>query len=298
MKKACGDPGHGGYDPGAVGPKGTHEADINLIVTMKAGKILQANGIGMAYTRDSNNVPWPSNLNADLAKRCQIANDTGADIFFSIHCNSGSATAKGTEIYTTPGDTKADLLATAINKRMKEAFPDVVFREDWSDGDPDKEAGFYVIRNTKMPAVLIELLFISNPAEEARLNSEDYQNKAALAIAKGIGDYFGINIVDPAAQQPAMPTQPADPQRPKIHVCGTTLEGIIIDGRTYAPVRAFGEALGKQVVWDPKNGVTVGGIKIDVLIIKDTSYAPVRYLAEALGRKVTWDQATQTVVIK
>lgn len=82
-----------------------------------------------------------------------------------------------------------------------------------------------------------------------------------------------------------------------IQVNGQVVQGVIIGGRTYAPVRAFGEALGKQVVWDPKNGVTVGGIKIDVLIIKDTSYAPVRYLAEALGRKVTWDQATQTVVI-
>jgi N-acetylmuramoyl-L-alanine amidase len=101
-----------------------------------------------------------------------------------------------------------------------------------------------------MPAVLIELLFISNPAEEARLSSEDYQNKAALAIAKGIGDYFGINIVSPAAQQPVSQTQLADLQRPKIHVGGTTLEGIIIDGRTYAPVRALGEAIGHQVTWD------------------------------------------------
>lgn len=144
--KACGDPGHGGYDPGAIGPTGIHEADVNLAVTLKIGKILQANDVMMSYTRESNDVPWPSNLNADLAQRCKIANDSGADIFFSIHCNSVNSTAKGSEIYTTPGTTQADRLATAINKRMKEAFPNVMYREDWSDSDPDKEANFYVIK--------------------------------------------------------------------------------------------------------------------------------------------------------
>jgi N-acetylmuramoyl-L-alanine amidase len=82
-----------------------------------------------------------------------------------------------------------------------------------------------------------------------------------------------------------------------IQVGGKVLDGVVLaDNRTYAPVRAFGEALGFPVVWDPQNGVTVGGVKIDVQVIGGTSYAPVRYLAESLGKTVTWD-GTKVVIV-
>jgi len=83
----------------------------------------------------------------------------------------------------------------------------------------------------------------------------------------------------------------------KIQVGGKVLEGMILaDDRTYAPVRAFGEALGFPVVWDPKTGVTVGGVKVDVTVIGGTSYAPVRTLAETLGKTVTWDGVKVVIV--
>lgn len=85
----------------------------------------------------------------------------------------------------------------------------------------------------------------------------------------------------------------------KIEVNGKVLDGILINGVTYAPVRSFGEALGLTVVWDQATGkVTVGGVAVQVQLIDGCSYAPVRTLAEALGHQVTWDQNTQTVIIE
>ena len=197
----CIDPGHGNYDSGAVGPSGTKEKDITLAVGLKTGALLQAAGMSVVYTRTSDQVPWPADVNKDLAKRCQIANDAGADVFVSIHCNSAvNVTAKGNETYTFPGQGNADALANCIHARIKAAFPELTYREDWSDGDPDKEASFYVLKYTKMPAVLSELAFISNPVEEKMLASEEFQDKAALAIARGIGDYLGVAIPEPVKQ--------------------------------------------------------------------------------------------------
>ena len=193
-KLACLDFGHGGYDSGAVGENGTYEKNINMSVGFKIAYYLKSAGINVCYTRDSDKVSWPSNLSQDLVKRMQIANSYNPDVFISIHCNSFSANSKGFEIFTTPGQNNSDILATKIHSRVKFAFPDLVYRQDISDGDVDKEANFYVIKNSIVPASLIEMLFISNPDEEKMLNNLEFQDKMAFAIAQGIGDYFGIKV--------------------------------------------------------------------------------------------------------
>ena len=193
-KLACIDYGHGGYDSGALGINGTQEKNINMSVGFKVANYLKSAGIDVCFTRDSDKVPWLSNLSQDLAKRMQIANNYNPDIFVSIHCNSFSANSKGFEIFTTPGQNNSDILATKIHSRVKYIFPDLIYREDISDGDVDKEANFYVIKYAKCPATLIEMLFISNPEEEKMLNNPEFQDKMAFAIAQGIGDYFGIKI--------------------------------------------------------------------------------------------------------
>ena len=193
-KLACLDFGHGGYDSGAVGENGTYEKNINMSVGFKIAYYLKSAGINVCYTRDSDKVSWPSNLSQDLVKRMQIANSYNPDVFISIHCNSFSANSKGFEIFTTPGQNNSDILATKIHSRVKFAFSDLVYRQDISDGDVDKEANFYVIKNSIVPASLIEMLFISNPDEEKMLNNLEFQDKMAFAIAQGIGDYFGIKV--------------------------------------------------------------------------------------------------------
>lgn len=249
-KKVTLDPGHGGKDPGAIGPTGVMEKNITLPVCQKVAGYLLPAGIDVRLTHDTDSIPWQTgNINKDLAARCKIANDWGADIFVSVHTNSAAnTTAHGNEIYTTSGQGSADALANCIHNRYKAAFPELTYREDWSDGDADKEAGFYVLKNTNMPAVLTELAFISNPQEEKLLASPEFQAKAALAIAQGIGDYFGVGI----------PLQGEfEPEKPRIQVGGAVLEGILVDGRTYAPVRALAEALGYQVSWDEKSKTVV-----------------------------------------
>lgn len=192
-KVLCIDPGHGGYDPGSIGPNGVKEKSIALSVSLKIGEYLKRAGVYVVYTRNSDIVSWPSDLIKDLSARCIIANDSKADIFVSIHCNS-STTIYSNEILTTPGHNTADDVASCIYSRFKAAFPNLSFREDWSDGDADLESNSYVIRHTNMPAVFCELGRINDSDEEKMLVSIEFQEQAALAIAQGIGDYFGITI--------------------------------------------------------------------------------------------------------
>lgn len=176
-------PGHapGGYpDPGAVGPSGLRESDVAADVASQVVNYLNGAGCqAIAYQSDS------------LQDICTQANSWGADLIVSIHCNSfSSAAATGMEIWTSRGQTRADRLATLIMSQMAGEFPTLPVRGDWSDGDVDKEAGLYVLINTDAPAVLVELAFISNPAEEAILASAEGKRMFAAAIARGVTDYI------------------------------------------------------------------------------------------------------------
>ncbi len=178
------DPGHGGYDSGAVGPTGILEKDVNLAITLKVGKILQANGIDVIYTRTTNEVSWPSDVNADLQKRCDIANNAGAQYFICIHANSSDdPSAHGTETYYMNGSATGEKLAQSIQNQLISAT-------GLSDRGIKTE-NYYVLKNTNAPAILAEVAFISNPNEENLLNNDSFQNKASQAIATGI-----LNVVN------------------------------------------------------------------------------------------------------
>ena len=239
-KKVVHDPGHVGHDSGAVGPTGVQERDIALPVARGVADILQP-VMEVRLTREDDRSRWLT-LNADLTDRADAANDWGADCFISIHCNAAAdGTAHGCEVWTSRGQTGGDILAEAVLQSLRAEFPDMTFRMDMADGDSDKEAGFAVLARTRMPAALVELAFISNPTEEAMLESQAYQDRAARAIAQGIADYLGVQLPAPA---------PADPDAVRINIGGHLLEGKLIDGRSWAPVRAMAEALGRTVGWD------------------------------------------------
>jgi len=174
------DPGHGGKDPGAVSANGLREADIALAVSNKLFAILQAMGVAVSATRVGDVYPT-------LAGRCALERQLAPDCFISLHCNAAvNITARGVEVWTSPGETAADPLATEIFQALRRSFSCLLFRADYSDGDPDKEAPFYVLRNTKSPAVLVEMGFISN-ADDARWLSDEWnQNRMALAIADAL----------------------------------------------------------------------------------------------------------------
>lgn len=102
----------------------------------------------------------------------------------SIHCNGGGGT--GIEVYTSPGQTRSDVYAAEWAKAVKEVFPKEVFRADYSDGDPDKEAPFYVLKNTHCPAFLTETFFMDRMADAEKLLDPRVIRKIAEANVKAI----------------------------------------------------------------------------------------------------------------
>lgn len=239
MKKIMIDPGHGGHDPGAIGPTGVQEKFITVAVAKLMVDILKPVA-EVRLTRDTD-IALGSTEENDLQARVNAAHNFGADIFISIHCNSViSRAAHGCEVWTSPGQTAADAMAESIVKSLESGLTELSVRKDMSDGDSDKEARFAVLTRTRMPACLVELAFISNPTEEALLESGTFQKRAARAIAEGIAEYSGL-------QMPAIPT--AD-NTIRIIVSDKILKGKLIDNRSYAPVRELAEALGREVKYD------------------------------------------------
>ncbi|MHA1809379.1 MAG: N-acetylmuramoyl-L-alanine amidase family protein [Candidatus Heimdallarchaeaceae archaeon] len=173
------DPGHGGSDQGALS-KIYSESSIVLNLSLKISHCLIKLGWAPVLTRYLDTY-------IGLDNRVQIANKLNPRAFISAHCNGyPTPTANGFEIFTSPGNTKADSLATNIFNHFKSSYPYVNKRTDLSDSDPDKEASFFVLTKTKCPAVLIEYGFITNDEDRARLTSENDQWNMARSTATAI----------------------------------------------------------------------------------------------------------------
>lgn len=181
------DAGHGGRDPGAVGPGGAKEKRIALTVALLTGGILAAAGVDVFYTRKDDTF-------LELPERAKLANATSVDLFLSVHCNSAGTPASGFEVYTTPGQTLSDAYATELFMAFGREFPAMPKRVDSKDGDPDKEAEFAVLRLTRMPAVLFELEFIHTVQGAAFLQDPVNQDKCAKALAAGTLVHLGRKV--------------------------------------------------------------------------------------------------------
>lgn len=176
----CIDPGHGGPDPGAVSPEGIEEKRITLPVAKRIAEYLRRAGVQVILTRDTDTELVPGNDDsAELRARAQVANNAKADYFISVHCNAASSSdADGFEVYHYPGSTKGALLATKIAETYAVASGLKKRKVD--------TANFQVLRDTAMPAALIELGFLTNKADCALLREPAFQDKIALGIAFGI----------------------------------------------------------------------------------------------------------------
>lgn len=183
------DPGHSGrnVDPGAVNQTtGLQEADVVLIISRLVESYLTAVGYEVKLTRTE----WEQPETDALSYRTELSDDWDADVFVSLHCNSAvNFSAKGYEVWTSPGNTQGDKLATCLYQEIADEFPDRVGRTDYADGDPDKESRFYVLVHTDSPACLIEMAFISNDEEAVLLADGTWQDRYARAIARGVTDY-------------------------------------------------------------------------------------------------------------
>ncbi len=188
-KKIVIDPGHGGEDSGAIGPSGVTEKSITLQIAKEVEKMLKEAGAKVIMTRTTDTEVSPKHRQAtdvdELQARCDVANKAKADIFISIHMDSfTSREASGTTgYYYTKGSAASKRLAASIQSEL------VAQLKTTSRGI--RTCNFYVVKHTKMPAMLIEVAFVSNPKEEKLLTSKKGVQKAAVGIVKGISDFFG-----------------------------------------------------------------------------------------------------------
>jgi N-acetylmuramoyl-L-alanine amidase len=197
--KICIDAGHGGRKSGAVGSFIT-EKDINLRLSKMLGDRLSKAGINVVQTRKDDTY-------ISLDERCRIANSSRCDYFISIHCNGfHDSQAYGTSTYHYKGSTKGMSLAKVIHKAA------VGYNRNKDRGVQSAE--FYVLKYTKMPAVLLECAFITNPGEEKMLNDGIWQEGFAAAVGNAVCTCFGMGKSDenpggsapPGGQGGEMPT--------------------------------------------------------------------------------------------
>ncbi|MDD2752895.1 MAG: N-acetylmuramoyl-L-alanine amidase [Candidatus Omnitrophica bacterium] len=219
IKKIVIDAGHGGNDPGAIGKTGLREKDVNLDIAKKLARVLKDSGIEVVLTRSSDNfIP--------LDRRVEISNNARADLFVSIHSNANRARLmNGFEVYyITPAasvDSRRALSAAqggiaelgseslfGSSLDLRATLWDMINNSNRADSielaqaichsirqnlDTHvigvKSANYYVLRGARMPAVLIEIGFVSNLQEERMLRNANYRQQVAEAIERGIENY-------------------------------------------------------------------------------------------------------------
>ncbi len=211
------DPGHGGHDTGTIGPNGLEEKDLVLDVGRRLGKLLEARlGAEVVYTRkDDTFIP--------LETRTAIANQARADLFVSIHANSSrDSAARGVETYylnftSSPEALEVAARENAVSEKSIFELQDLVrkialkekveeSREFASDVQQSlhsglatkssairdrgvKKAPFIVLIGANMPSILAEISFVSNPADERRLETAEYRQRIAESLYRGIAKY-------------------------------------------------------------------------------------------------------------
>jgi len=214
------DPGHGGKDPGAIGPRGTREKDVVLKIALRLRKLLRTRlKLKVILTRERDEF-------LPLSRRTQLANENKADLFISIHANaSRKRGARGFEVffldYAKNDDARAIAAAENSAVRFENLLPspeklgdldfilfDMIQNEYHQEssalaemmvkrlssklgirGRGVDQAGFYVLNGAFMPAILVEVAFISNPEDEKLLRQTWFQKKVAEALYEGVKDF-------------------------------------------------------------------------------------------------------------
>ena len=187
------DAGHGAPDGGAVGKSGIPESEINLKISYLLQKELTERGYEVIMTRSgekglykSENASVKEKKREDMKERLRIANKSRADLFISIHMNYfGEAKSSGPQVFYKSGSENGMRAATLL----RESFLKNIGTHCTREIKPVKD-GIYLLREVKIPAVLVECGFLSNRNEEQLLLTPKYQAKMAHAIACGIDDYF------------------------------------------------------------------------------------------------------------
>jgi len=177
------DAGHGGFDPGAIGDSGTLEKDISLAIALKIQELLEKNGTATIMTRIDDS-DLGDTKREDMKNRRDIRDINESELFISIHLNSFPQDKYSGAQTFYPKDEKSKLLAESIQKNLKEVV-------DSTNERVAKELNdVYMLKNIKVPSVIVECGFLSNSEEEKKLQEDEYQSKIAWAIYLGVLDYY------------------------------------------------------------------------------------------------------------
>lgn len=182
------DAGHGNNSPGKRSPiwkdgKQLFEWEFNRDIATRIAHKLAAAGI-------RSRLLVTEKEDIQLSERCRRVNNicrmhgANACILISIHANAGGGT--GFEVFTSPGNTKADEYATKMIESFKFTFPKEKIRTDYSDGDADKEARFYMLQKSQCPAILTENLFMDNETDCRKLMDDNFREQIADAHVRAI----------------------------------------------------------------------------------------------------------------
>nr|PZN73630.1 MAG: hypothetical protein DIU55_02725 [Bacillota bacterium] len=191
------DPGHGGWDPGAV-VAGVREKDLTLQVSQLLRAVLEERGARVVLTR-TEDTQYSYTVREDLRQRVALAAEHGADLFLSLHANQDRCHCWGAQtFYQKGGSAQGRALAIAIQNRLRERTETTRYA---LPGD------YFVLRTAPVPAAIVEMGFLSNAAERERLQQPDYQRTIAEAIADGVVDYreYIARHPDTAPENPADP---------------------------------------------------------------------------------------------
>lgn len=232
MKKVWIDAGHGGKDPGAV-DNGLREKDIVLTISLAVKKRLEAE-----YEDVKVSLSRSTDVFLELDERTDAPNKAGADILVSIHCNSAGG-AGGFETYrhTNPQPASVTLQNVLHIEIMAALMPFGVKDRG------KKSQNLHMVRESKMPAVLTENLFIDVVADADRLKRTEVIDALIEGHMLGIAKYLGLK------------KKVGEEKMDKANVIAygkKIKDGILIDGTVYVPLRAIADASGDKVTWDNK----------------------------------------------
>jgi len=175
------DAGHGGSDPGAIGPTGLRESDVVLDVALRLRELLARDGIRTVMTREAD-------IGMELADRPKFARERGATMFVSIHANASTrAEVNGAETY----------YLTAQSLILAQMIQDELGALTGTPSRGIKAANFLVLRDNDVPSVLVETAFLTHADDETRLRDVEFRQRLAQAIYSGINRFLAIYPVPP-----------------------------------------------------------------------------------------------------
>ena len=192
MEKFCVvlDAGHGGIDSGCIGKTTkVFESDINLSICQKIGQLLDTLGINVVYTRTNQDGLYGTFASGfklrDMHAREDIIKKANPNLVVSIHLNSfTSSSAKGAQVFYA--------LDSEVSKELGQGLQDMFVKQIEGSRKESKPGDFYILNCSNAPGILVECGFLSNPEEEQKLITAQYQEELAYTITCGIVSFFGL----------------------------------------------------------------------------------------------------------